>query len=166
MDFGWPETVSVASTGLRAVGLAISQSVSPHAIKLGSAYSQLDGGRRCVQKSRVEFIEGLKAELREKSADDLLNFKSVESTARPNQRDQSMGTLRSPSGRTSRHRRLALRRPPLRSGFLQANLRWRPVPLCSVSIPFCRSPQTKISLLRNFQSALIVTVLQKKMLGW
>ncbi len=142
VGFCWPETVVVASACLRAVGFATSQPSSPHAIKMGSADAKLGGSGRGIQESLVEFIECLENEVLGKSVDDLLLFKSVESTSRTNHRDQLTGDFGAPLVGRGRHRRLALRRPSLRSALLRANLRWRLVSFCSVSVSFCSGPDT------------------------
>ena len=142
VNFVWPETVAVTSAGPWAVGVATSQPGSPHAIELRSAYTQLRGRSRGVQESRVKFIKSLEDELAGKPVNDLLLFKSTDSTAQTNNRDQSSETFSPSSDRPSRHRRPALRRPALRSGLLQASLRWRRVPFCSVSVPFCSGPDS------------------------
>jgi len=108
VNFGRPETVAVASAGLRAVGAASCQPVSPHEIKLRFAYAKLRGCSRDVEESCVEFIKSLEDELAGKTVDNLLLFTSIGSTVRTNDRDQSEGNLGLPSGRPSRHRRLAL----------------------------------------------------------
>ena len=144
VDFVWPETVAVTSAGPWAVGVATSQPSSPHAIELRSAYTQLRGRSRGVQESRVKFIKSLEDELAGKPVNDLLLFKSTDSTAQINNRDQSSETFSPSSDRPSRHRRQTWRRPALRSGLLQVCLRWRRVPFCSVSVPFCSGPDRKI----------------------
>lgn len=108
VDFVWPETVAVPSAGPGAVGVATGQPGSPHAIELRSAYTQLRGRSRGVQESRVKFIKSLEDELAGKPVNDLLIFKSTDSTAQTNNRDQSSETFSPSSDRPSRHRRLVI----------------------------------------------------------
>jgi len=150
-DFGGPEAMAVASAGLRAVGDASCQPEGPHSVELGSAYAELGGGGCGVQEACVELIEGLEDELRGEAVNDLVLFKSAESSARTYPRDQLAGHLAGTLW-PIRPRRLALRRPSLRSGLLRASLRGavcplllrREIPFCSVYVPFCSGPDKYI----------------------
>lgn len=96
VDFGGPEAVAIASACLRAVDDASCQPVEPHSVEMGFAYAEMGGGGCGVQEPRVELIEGLEDELRGEPVNDLVLFKSAESTARTYQLDQLASHLAAP----------------------------------------------------------------------